>query len=123
VLSPFIDGILEPLIASVIVGFAGFIIFKISSLPRRLIHMVDDWFGEEARPGVPLRPGVMERLYNMETDLSTVKHEVQFNSGHSIKDAVVKTGETVAQLTTTLDAHIALSQKWENEAIARRKEE
>lgn len=33
---------------------------------KRLAHFLDDWFGEEARPGVAARPGVMERLERLE---------------------------------------------------------
>lgn len=32
----------------------------------RMQHFLDDWFGEEARDGVPARPGVMERLDSLE---------------------------------------------------------
>ena len=34
--------------------------------------MLDDWRGTEARPGVPRRPGVMERLEKIEADVSAV---------------------------------------------------
>lgn len=43
--------------AGVIVGF-----FKmVNPVLRRLNDLMDDWFGEPARPGVPERKGVMER--------------------------------------------------------------
>ena len=32
----------------------------------RMQHFLDDWFGEEARDGIPARPGVMERLESLE---------------------------------------------------------
>lgn len=32
----------------------------------RMHHFLDDWFGEEARDGIPARPGVMERLESLE---------------------------------------------------------
>jgi len=34
--------------------------------------MLDDWRGTESRPGVPRRPGVMERLEKIEADVSAV---------------------------------------------------
>lgn len=33
---------------------------------RKLVHIVDDVAGEEARPGVPARPGLMERIERLE---------------------------------------------------------
>ena len=35
-------------------------------LLARVQHFLDDWFGEEARDGIPARPGVMERLESLE---------------------------------------------------------
>lgn len=51
-------------------------------LTRRLIHLLDDLQGEEPRPGVPARPGLMERMHAIEI-LAT---ELAPNSGGSIKD-------------------------------------
>lgn len=48
---------------------------------RRIDDFLSDWFGEQARPGIPARPGVMERL-------QTVEKEVTYNDGTSLKDAV-----------------------------------
>jgi hypothetical protein len=64
----------------------------------KLHQMVDDWVGEPARPGFGSVPGVAERVQHLESDVSLIKHEVQFNSGTSIKDAVTRTDATVAEL-------------------------
>lgn len=48
----------------------------------------EDWYGEEGRPGVPARPGVMERVGGIEDRLSRVEHELYPNSGESLRDAV-----------------------------------
>jgi hypothetical protein len=50
-------------------------------LVRGVIDFLDDWVGEVARPGVPPRAGVMERL-------GKIEHEVVANNGTSLKDAV-----------------------------------
>lgn len=55
---------------------------------RRIAHFFDDWAGEEARPGVPGRPGVMKRLEDIQVDLSKIKHELWPNHGGSLRDAV-----------------------------------
>lgn len=54
-----------------------------------------DWHGEQARPGVPARPGVMVRLASIESAqtalaerMGNVEKELHPNSGHSFRDAV-----------------------------------
>jgi hypothetical protein len=66
---------------------------------RRTVHLVDDLIGEPERPGVEGRPGVMERLAGIEDRLGAVEHEVQHNNGGSLKDAVRRTENAVAELT------------------------
>ncbi|MFJ5890259.1 hypothetical protein [Streptomyces californicus] len=60
-------------------------------LGRRVDHFMDDWMGEDERPGVPARPGVIERL-------SRVEHELYPNSGGSLRDAVDLANERLARL-------------------------
>jgi uncharacterized coiled-coil protein SlyX len=62
---------------------------------QRIDQFLEDWNGREATPGHVKLPGVMERMADLETrlasqdnDLSTIKAEVTFNTGHSIKDTV-----------------------------------
>lgn len=50
----------------VVVGFFK----KVVPLLRRLGNLLDDWNGEPARPGVPERKGVMERLEDQDTVLA-----------------------------------------------------
>lgn len=112
--------VLENVTAGVIVAGAGAALLWFTRMPKKLVHMVDDWFGEEARPGVPARPGVMERLQTMDDSIVQIQHEVNFNSGKSIKDAVHRTDENVAQVAGDvtevagkLDKHIALAKQWQ----------
>lgn len=51
---------------------------------RRLGHLIDDLAGEPERPGVTRRPGVMERLQEMEDRTG----ELVRNSGSSMKDSL-----------------------------------
>lgn len=37
---------------------------------KRINNLMDDFFGEEERPGVPRRPGIMERLQTIEEKLN-----------------------------------------------------
>ncbi|MCF3960595.1 hypothetical protein [Streptomyces fuscigenes] len=64
-------------------------------LGRRVDEFIDDWRGEPSRPGVPARPGVMERMVGLESrmggvedELGRIKHELYPNSGGSLRDAV-----------------------------------
>lgn len=49
--------------------FAGWTHHQLSKMD----DLLDDWRGTEARPGVPRRPGVMERLEKIETDVKEIK--------------------------------------------------
>lgn len=55
---------------------------------RKIGYFLDDWNGEPARPGFEGRPSVPVRLEAIETEQKRVSHEVQTNSGSSLKDAV-----------------------------------
>ena len=57
---------------------------------------MEDWFGEEDRPGVPGRDGVMQRLLNIEL-------EVKPNGGGSIKDAVNRIEAKVQKVDKRLE--------------------
>jgi len=61
---------------------------KISKSFKRFIHFLDDYFGEEARPGFSGRPGMQERLRKIEEDVDHISYEMKPNSGSSIKDAI-----------------------------------
>ncbi|MEU5834451.1 hypothetical protein ABZ820_12375 [Streptomyces diacarni] len=67
-------------------------------LTRRVEHFMDDWAGEEERPGVPGRPGVMERVSAIEDRLTRFEHELYPNSGGSLRDAVDLANRRLARL-------------------------
>lgn len=100
--------------AIVVVAFGAWLARQLRGIGR----MTSDWNGTPARPGISNgTPGVMERLYHQDEQFGAVfqrlgkqdvqlqkiddiEHEVRFNSGHSIKDAVHRTDDAVAALTT-----------------------
>ena len=69
---------------------------------RRISEFLEDWRGEEARPGFPRRPGVperleateqavtanTERLAAIEDRIGRVEYEMQPNGGSSFRDEV-----------------------------------
>lgn len=80
---------------------------------RQVAYFLSDWFGETARPGVPSRPGVMERLDcqdkvleehtrklgDISTRLVTVENELKPNTGKSVKDAVNRIDQNIQNIT------------------------
>jgi len=63
-------------------------LYKATKLVKRFIHFLDDYFGEEPRPGFDGRPGMQERLRLIEKEIECISYEMKPNSGSSIKDAV-----------------------------------
>lgn len=70
------------------IGVVGVGVHKTIKLVKRFIHFLDDYFGEEERPGFPGRPGMQERLRTMELELECIAFEMRPNHGTSMKDAV-----------------------------------
>ncbi|MGC4947685.1 hypothetical protein ACLQ2N_16005 [Streptomyces sp. DT224] len=54
----------------------------------RAEQFMDDWYGEPERPGVEARPGMMQRVAEIESRLGGVEHELHPNDGGSLRDAV-----------------------------------
>lgn len=65
---------------------------------QRFEEFIDDWRGTAGRPGVAVRPGVMERLDGIEGQtqvipelerrVARVEHELRPNGGASLRDVV-----------------------------------
>ena len=105
---------MEDMAAGLIVATIGSVFVWFSKTRKSLSNMVEDWKGVEGRPGVEARLGVMVRLQNIDkaqavTDakVSIIEHEVNFNSGLSIKDAVHRTDRAVIALQDSLDTHLS----------------
>lgn len=68
---------------------------------RKLDQVWVDFIGQPERPGVKRRPGVMERLQDLEELRGMVKdvhHELAENSGSTIKDKI-------EQINTAVKGH------------------
>ena len=50
---------------------------RIWPIMRKLEHMLDDFNGTEARPGVPARPGIMERVESIEQRIKKLEEETK----------------------------------------------
>jgi DNA repair ATPase RecN len=64
---------------------------KVKAMIDNLENFMIDWSGEESRPGRDRRPGVMERLNEIDGQLKK-------NGGTSIKDAVDRIEVTVSEI-------------------------
>lgn len=63
------------------------VIKPVAGAVRRVVHFLDDWFGEPARPGHPARPGIPERI-------EAIEHQLRPNGGKTLRDRVdvIETG-------------------------------
>lgn len=73
-------------------------IYKAVKLTKRFIHFLDDYFGEDPRPGFDGRPGLQERLKFMEDEIACISFEMRPNHGTSIKDAVKRIEDRLDKL-------------------------
>ena len=80
------------------IGVIGVGLHKATNLVKRFIHFLDDYFGEEERPGFEGRPGMQERLRYLESEISCISYEMRPNSGSSIKDAIARIEKRLDQL-------------------------
>jgi hypothetical protein len=78
-----------------LVGGISWVARRLHRFNDRFDEFMKDWDGADARPGVPHRPGVMERLSQQDDALRcindrlvSVEVEVNPNSGKSMKDIV-----------------------------------
>lgn len=77
-----------------------YVIAPVSRAIVGLHRFLDDWTGQPPRPGYPPVPGVMEQL-------ATVRNEVTYNGGGSIKDAVRRIESTQKSTSDLLALHLA----------------
>ena len=89
---PLVDVAVIWSVAAVALAGLGTLVWRMVRTVRRVLDrmadLLDDWQGVSERPGVPGRPGVMVRLRAIEERLGSVEHELQPNSGQSLRDAV-----------------------------------
>lgn len=83
-------------LVTLVVGMGTWVMRWAWRIGRRTWDFLDDYYGKPADQGRPAVPGVMERLGNLETGMSAIRHEVTLNSGKSMRD-------TVARIETNVD--------------------
>lgn len=78
---------------------------------KKVNEFLEDWRGEDARPGYPGRPGVLERLVKLEEHAATTSHEVQPNSGQSIKDQLNRVDTALPEILSAVKQVPELTQR------------
>lgn len=125
-----LDWLPEWLVVVLVVSTIGVAVWKALLKPAwlglrvwlaRVQRFLEDWFGEDARPGVPGRQGVMPRLQGYDDRISglegamaeyhealaDVRYHVQPNHGGSAHDALAKRMEALReQLQHLTDAQL-----------------
>jgi hypothetical protein len=62
---------------------------------RKTDQFLEDWNGIAADAGHPIRPGVMQRLAQLETSMTDVQNQVHMNGGGSLRDEIKRTEASV----------------------------
>jgi septal ring factor EnvC (AmiA/AmiB activator) len=110
---------------SVILGALFMLVKTVAPYIRKWMQLADDLNGTPARAGVPARPGMMERLASLDgkheeqnaaiqdikkeqteqgKKLETIRHEVEFNNGSSVKDSAIRTENDVKAVRAEIEA-------------------
>lgn len=93
---------------AVLGGF--FVWFWRRGLPgfRKWSRRADELFGIPAcaETGQPHVAGIGERMDTQDALLEVIRHEVETNTGTSLKDAVKAQGRTLEQIQRRLDMHL-----------------
>jgi archaellum component FlaC len=113
------------MLATVLGAITAIILFagKLIKFIKKVIHFLDDFLGEEERPGQEARPGLSERLTKMEDCMGTVKEqmdsikedvesikvEMHPNSGTTIRDSLNRIETKVQVLDQKLIEHVNMS--------------
>lgn len=70
---------------------------------RRGDQFLEDWNGVTGDSGHEARPGVMARLTRLEQQMNDVQVQMHVNSGHTLRDAVMRIETTTARLEESLN--------------------
>lgn len=76
---------------------------------RKWSRVADRMLGVPADPasGQEAIPSIWEVLDHQSKELATIKHEVEYNNGSSVKDAVRRTEDATKELGKKFDDYIA----------------
>lgn len=95
-----------------LMGALGFVFKKIVPGMRDVSRQMDRFQGVPANPrtGQAAIPSLWEILQHQSDELAVIKHEVEFNNGSSVKDAVVRNEKATNELSEKFDNYVAHGQ-------------
>jgi hypothetical protein len=88
---------------------ACFLVWKVAPVVRKWSRFIDRVTGvpEDPKTGQKEILGIFERMDHQDAVLETIRHEVEFNNGSSVKDAITRTEKHAEDIGTKLDVHLA----------------
>lgn len=91
-----------------VAGAAGFVFKKVLPALRDFSRLMDRFQGVPAntRTGQAAIPSLWETLDHQSHQLAVIKHEVEFNNGSSVKDAVVRNETETARIGQQITDYI-----------------
>lgn len=115
-------------VAIAVTAGASWVLRKVKTFNNRFDEFMEDWNGAAARPGVPHRPGVMERLSSQDDALQcindrlvNVELEINPNGGKSLKDIVHRVDGNLKHVRGVMDdLGVRVTRLERPEAAARR---
>lgn len=92
-----------------IVGVGTFLTVKVIPWLRKWSRVADRMLGVPADPasGQAAVLSIWERLDHQDEVLGTIKHEVEYNNGSSVKDAVRRTEQATKAIAEKFDTYVA----------------
>jgi hypothetical protein len=93
-----------------------FVVWKCGPTVRKWSRFIDRVTGVPADPKTGQQEvlGLFERMDHQDAQLAeqssvleTIRHEVEFNNGSSVKDAIIRTENQNLELGEKIDAHLA----------------
>ncbi len=85
--------------------FAAVVWRPVRRATRKVGLILDDWAGEAGRPGVPARPGVMERLATIEANQNDVRAESQ-STRNEVRNALMQQEKRTAAVLADMDVNL-----------------
>lgn len=106
---------ITPTYVAILAAVAGVVTVVVKAWPwvAKAVHLIDDLYGTDARPGVPAIPGVVARIASLEHDVSDTKTAAESaayhsapNGGGSAFDARTRQIEAMSEQVSSISADV-----------------
>lgn len=93
-------------VGAALAALTKWVILPIATFVRRIVQFLEDWFGEPARPGFEERPGVMQRLANVEHSSQRAEFHLGNGNPQPMRQIVEGTATRLEDLETAFTKHV-----------------